>query len=148
MENLMTAKRSCLVGIVILCVWAAGGSPAAAEDRKLEPVRTWAGLLGEKKLTEMAPAKGYLTSEAAWKELWEAWRPGEKLPEVDFTKRLVLVHLGGIYPVVHEVRVTDQGDLKVRLSFRVPPRPGYGYGIAVIERGGVKTINGKAIEPD
>jgi hypothetical protein len=60
----------------------------------------------------------------------------------------VLVNLGGLYPVGYELTLTDQGDLKVRLSPRVPGKPGYGYGIAVIGRSGVKSITGKAIEPD
>jgi hypothetical protein len=144
----MTAKRTFHVGVVILCAWAACGGRVGAEDKKLEPVKSWSGLLDEKKLTEAAPAKGYVTSQAAWKKLWESWRPGEKLPEVDFTKHLVLVDLGGMYPVVHEVRATDQGDLKVQLSPLVPAKPGYGYGIAVIERSAVKTIRGKVIEAD
>ena len=119
-----------------------------AEDRKLEPVSSWWGILTEKKLTEMVPKNGYITSNAAWKKLWEAWYPNAKLPEVDFTKHLVLVDLGGMYPVDHELRLTGQGDLKIELRYRVPPKRGDGYGIAVIERSGVKTIRGKAIEPD
>jgi hypothetical protein len=142
----MAANRTYLVGLAILCVWAACG--VSAEDRKVEPVSSWWGILTEKKLTEMAPKKGYITSNAAWKKLWEAWRPDEKLPEVDFTKHLVLVDLGGMYPVGYELRLTDQGDLKIKLSPRVPPERGDGYGIAVIERRAVKTIRGKAIEPD
>jgi len=144
----MTALRTCLGVLALLCLWAVRVSPVAAEDKKLEPVRFWWGLVGEKKLAEMAPPKGYVTGEAEWKKLWEAWRPGEKVPDVDFTKHLVLVHLGGMYPVAHELTVTDRGDLTIRLSPRVPPKPGYGYGIAVIERGSVKTIEGKAIDPD
>lgn len=119
-----------------------------AQPRKLAPVKSWIGQLDEKRLAEMAPAKGYVTSEAEWKKLWKAWRPGEDMPAVDFTKHLVLVGLGGIYPVAHEARVTGQGDLQVRLSLRMPAKPGHGYGITVIERGGVTTIQGKAIVPD
>jgi hypothetical protein len=42
--------------------------------------------------------------------------------------------------------VTGEGDLKVQLLAGVPGKPGYGYGIAVIERKGLKTIKGKAIK--
>jgi len=117
-------------------------------DRKVEPVSNWWGILTEKKLTELAPKTGYITSNGAWKMLWVAWRPNEKLPTVDFAKYLVLVDLGGMYPVTHELRVNDQGDLKIKLSPLVPLERGYGYGITVIERSMVRTIKGKAIEPD
>jgi hypothetical protein len=53
-----------------------------------------------------------------------------------------------MYPVGHALYVTADGDLKIQLLRRVPDRPGQGYGIAVIERGAVKTIKGKAIAPD
>jgi hypothetical protein len=144
----MAAMRTHIPGFTILCVWVACGGRVNAEDRKVEPLKSWWGILAEKKLTELAPRKGYVTSNAAWKKLWQAWRPSEKLPEIDFTKHLVLVDLGGMHPVEQELRITDQGDLKIKLNFRVPPERGHGYGIAVIERSAVKSIKGKAIEPD
>lgn len=144
----MTAQRTFLFVLLILCVGTVSESRARAEDKKVEPVKVWAGLLDEKKLTELAPAKGYVTSEAALKKVWETWRPGEKLPEVDFTKQVVLVNLCGMYPPKYELKVTAEGDLKVVVIPLVPPRRGYGYGIAVVERSGLKTINGKAIDPD
>jgi hypothetical protein len=76
---------------------------ARAEDKQVKVVRSWRGILDEKKLTEVAPAKGYLTSQAEWEKVWKAWRKDEKLPEVDFKKHLVLMNLGGKYPVGHEV---------------------------------------------
>lgn len=119
-----------------------------AQGQKFEATHSWSGLLREKTRAELAPRKGYLTSSADWKKLWETWRPDEKLPEVDFTTHLVLVDLCGMYPAWHELRVTDQGDLRIRLNPRVPPWLGYGYAISVIERGAVKTIQGKAINPE
>jgi hypothetical protein len=144
----MMATRTRILGLTILCAWAACGGRTSAEDRTVEPVKSWWGILAEEKLTELAPKKGYVTSHAAWAKLWGAWRPGERLPEVDFTRHLVLVDLGGMYPVGHELRITGRGDLTVRLNTRVAPARGHGYGIAVIERSAVRTINGKAIEPD
>jgi hypothetical protein len=118
------------------------------QPKKLKLVNEWLGQFDDKKLVEHAPAKGYITSEAEWKKLWTAWRPTEELPAVDFTKHLVLVGTGGSYPLAHDVRVTDQGELMIRLSPRVPPKLAPGYGIAVIERDPLKTIQGKAIVPD
>ena len=144
----MSANRTYPVTFAILCASCACASRVDAEDKKVEAVGSWGGMLKDKKLTEMAPKKGYITSNAAWKKLWEAWRPNAKLPEVDFTKYLVLVDLGGMYPVVHELKITDQGDLKVTPAARVPPGPGFGYGMSLIELKAVKTIRGQAIEAD
>lgn len=118
------------------------------QPTKLKLVNEWMGQLDDKKLAELAPAKGYITNEAEWKKLWKAWRPTEEAPAVDFTKHLVLVGTGGSYPLAHDVRVADQGELMIRLSPRVPPKLAPGYGIAVIERGPVKSIRGKAVVPD
>lgn len=139
----MLRVLGCFVATVTFCF-----SSAHAADKKIEPIRSWTGLLDDKKLTEVAPAKGYVTSQAQWKKVWETWRPKEKLPAVDFKKQLVLVNLSGMYPVDYELKLTDEGDLKIWLSPRVPPKKGYGYGIAVIERKGIKSIKGKPIEPD
>lgn len=119
-----------------------------AEGRKLEMVQEWSGILTDKKLTELAPGDGFVTNESAWKDLWQAWRPNEELPEVDFSKHLVLVSLGGMYPVGHDVRVTDQGDLRIWISPRVPGKPGHGYGISLIQRADIKSIFGKALKSD
>ena len=119
-----------------------------AEGRKIDAVQEWSGILADKKLTELIPDNGYVTNQSAWNDLWKAWRPNEKLPEIDFNKHLILVSLGGIYPVGHDLRLTDQGDLRIWISPRVPHKPGSGYGITVIERADIKTILGKAIKLD
>src|SRR4051812_5298885 len=92
-------RRTCLVVPVILSAWTLPLPQALGQDRKIEPLMQWSGLLTEKKLTELTPAQGYIGDAAAWKKLWGAWRPTEKLPEVDFARQLVLVHLGGMYPI-------------------------------------------------
>lgn len=118
------------------------------QPRNLGLIDEWVGQLEEKKLTERAPAKGYITSEVEWKKLWMAWRPTEELPMIDFTKHLVLVSTGGNYPLGHRVRITEQGDLQIQLYPRVPPKLAPGYGIAVIERGAANSIQGKTIVED
>ncbi len=119
-----------------------------SQPRKLKLVNHWVGQLDEMKLTELLPAKGYITGEANWKKLWTAWRPSQAVPLIDFTKHLMLVNVQGNYHPGHEVRLTDQGDLQIRVYPRVSPKLTIGYGIAQIDRTGVRTIQGKTIEPD
>ena len=58
------------------------------------------------------------------------------------------MNLLGMYPVGYDLKITDEGDLKIRLFPRVPPERGFGYGISIIERSGLKSIQGKMIEAD
>jgi hypothetical protein len=53
-----------------------------------------------------------------------------------------------MYPVGHDLRLTDQGDLRIWISPRFPNKPGYGYGITLIERADIKRISGKAIKSE
>lgn len=115
------------------------------EGRKIDAVQEWDGILADKKLAELVPDNGYVTNQSAWSDLWKAWRPNEKLPEIDFNKHLVIVSLGGIYPVVHEMRLSDQGDLRIWPVPRVPHKKGYGYGITLINRADIKLILGKPV---
>jgi hypothetical protein len=119
-----------------------------AAFKSVEKTKAWMGVLDDKKLTELAPAKGYVTSQEKWKVLWESWRPGRALPKVNFEKQLVLVSAVGPYPVEYDLRLSQEGDLRIVISPRHPGKRGYGYGIVLIERSDVKTIDGKAIELD
>jgi hypothetical protein len=67
--SLVTSKLTPLFIFVAFCGWAACGDLVKAGGKKVEPVNSWWGMLAEKKLADMAPARGCLTSRAAWKKL-------------------------------------------------------------------------------
>lgn len=117
-----------------------------AEERNVVPTKEWHGLLLNEADTKLAPKNEYLTTEKAWQELWKGWRPDEQVPVIDFSKQMVIVKLGGMYPVRFQLKLTDRNDLTVKWHPLHPSKKGYGYGIAIIERGNIQTVNGKAIQ--
>src|SRR5437879_571135 len=56
--------------------------------------KAWTGRLVEKEkepLRKLAPAVGYISGPKSFATLWKAWRTEEKVPEIDFGKKLILV---------------------------------------------------------
>jgi hypothetical protein len=79
--------------------------------------------------------------------LWKAWRGDEKVPEVDFTKDLVLVFtLGGPNKVSPpELRLDDRGELTAQAVATLIGGDGFCYKIVTVRRHGIKTVNGTAL---
>ncbi len=79
--------------------------------------------------------------------MWEDWKLGDKVPESDFKKAVVIVETtrGGILRVGN-IQLTDKGDLRVAVISTRDLRPGIRYAILVVPREGVKTINGKELK--
>jgi hypothetical protein len=121
-------------------------------DEKPKPVKmekTWGGLV---KIELRKEAPSYIANKKAWAKFWKVYRGGEKLPAVDFEKELVVV-------VVHNdpngisilLEVDAKGDLTVdylstEIEFINPTT--CAYQIALIKRGGIKTILGIPISKD
>lgn len=130
---------------VLLCCAPATLKGTNAEDRSIQPVKEWVGLLATQEETKAAPLNRSITTESEWKQLWKAWRPDESLPSIDFSKHIGIVQLGGMYHVRFQLKVSPHGDLKVSWHPLHTPSRGYGYGIAVIERNGILSVEGNAL---
>jgi hypothetical protein len=77
-----------LLGLVSLGV----ALPALADDAKKVPVlRKWTGKLADEKLLKQSPTTDVIADKKVFETLWNAWRPQEPVPAVDFDKELVLV---------------------------------------------------------
>lgn len=114
----------------------------------IKPVETWKGKLQDESLKAKAPESGFIADAKSWKKLWKAWRAGEKVPQIDFAKDLVLVgtapgpNLAGMSP-----RLDDQGNVKfIVFSTRIGG-PGFGYTLFQMSRDGVKSVNGETVPP-
>ena len=70
-----------------------------------------------------------------------------KVPEIDFTKKLVLVglSLGGPNRPGLNASLDEKGNLRTTYISTLIGGPGFGYSLAVFDRKGIKTINGKEI---
>jgi hypothetical protein len=99
-------------------------------------------------LMKEAPASGYIADEKSWAKLWKAWRGNEELPEVDFDKQLVLIGIAKCARNGMNLRykLDDKGNLEVSVFQTEIAGPGFNYQIVVVDRTGVKTINGAEIK--
>jgi hypothetical protein len=73
----------------------AGGPTATAERRALSIVQTWQGDFPVAGLERLPPAQrdtrvGVLADASAFAAVWEAFKPGEAVPTVDFGKHIVV----------------------------------------------------------
>jgi hypothetical protein len=114
-----------------------------------EPVNTtgrWDGVVKDRSLQDAAPANGILAASASWKSLWEAWRPNQDVPQVEFDKEIVLVGVVfGPNRVLLRPMLAEGGDLRFVVGGTKMAGPGFGYALAKISREGVKMVNGKPI---
>lgn len=132
------------------CTMALMTAIVLAEEpaQEIKPIETWKGKLRDESLKAHAPEQAFITDAKAWESLWKTWRSGEKVPQIDFTKDLVLVgtapgpNLAGMSP-----RLDEQGNVQfVVFSTRIGG-PGFGYTLFQMPRDGVKSVNGEAVPP-
>ncbi len=128
-------------------------SAVQAEDQPVKFVKEWIGKFPKRTdepLMKEAPKSGYIADAKAWAKLWKAWRGKDALPKVDFAKQLVLVGTAGCAAnrIGARFRLTDKGDLQGGFIATEIGGPGFVYMIAVIDRAGVKSVNGKSLEKD
>lgn len=135
----------------LLCLLPLAVSVARADDKPtpVKLVQTWSG---EVKLDvrKEAPKDGFITEKDAFAKFWKAFRGDEKVPDIDFTKELVLVAVGmdpnklGI-----GASLDAKGDLKVfvrstLIAFQNPTTASYQF--ATVPRTGIKSVNGKEVK--
>lgn len=134
---------------VTLAVFAILICPTLAADPPSEekPPQVWSGKQqDESLLKKFTPKTEFIADADAWEKLWKAWRPGEELPKIDFSKSLVLV--GTAYgPNRANMRpmTDDDGNLKFVVFSTKIGGPGFGYTLMVVDRDGIKTVNGHAV---
>jgi hypothetical protein len=120
-------------------------APAAFADKKeVKPTKEFSGSVDDQALQKEAPA--VITSAKGLEKLWKAWKVADKMPEVDFTKNLVVTttSVGSQLKLIASLD-TDKGDLTVGGLGTKDLRPGFRYVIGVVPLEGVKTVNGKEL---
>lgn len=115
-----------------------------AEKKAVKPTKDWTGSVQNEKLAQDAPA--VVVSKAGLEKLWKAWMLTEKMPDVDFTKELLVVQTSrGSQLRLTGATLDDKGDLQALGLGTRDLRPGFRYVIASFSREGVKTVNGKEL---
>jgi len=124
--------------LVLLCL----PQLAAAERKWASPSRVWVGEFADGGLRRGLPRGGVVTDAKAFAKLWKAWRPEEKVPEVDFAREFaVVLHCARGFRLFAGAVLRD-GQLSVISVTERGGRGGYGYAILTLSRKGVKKANG------
>ena len=134
---------ACLLALGALSLLA---SSAQAKPEKVVPNRDWVEVVKDESLKKHAPKEGLVTDAKTFEALWKAWRKDEKVPTVDFDKKIVVVtlSLGGPNKPRCSAKL-DDGDLKILAIATRIGGDGFGYAIGVYPKEGIKKVNGKDV---
>jgi hypothetical protein len=141
----MTHPRALIASLVALALAVSLAPATRAGGQKLKPVHQWSGSIDDTELEKLAPKSGYLADAKKFAELWKEWKVGKKMPEIDFKKQIALVATTRGSRLNMTPQLTDNGDLRVLAIATRDFRPGFRYQVVVVDRAGVKTINGKKL---
>jgi len=134
-----------LLPAVLFVSCAAMLPEAGAADK---PTTSYAGVCSDASLRRLVPEGGYVVDQQVWAKLWQAWRPKEKPPAVDWKQDFVLVEtVDGPNRMMGSPTLDDEGAVQFLAAATRMAGPGFGYLMAVFPREGVKTVRGKQFAP-
>lgn len=137
MKHLLSA-----FGIIVLAL----ATNAIAEERKpLETLKEWRGDNPNETLSKDAPK--FITNSKDLEKLWKTWDIKEKLPEIDFSKELLLIETTRGSRLNLKATLDEKGNIQALGLATRDLRPGFRYVMITVSKTGVKSINGKAIMP-
>src|SRR3954463_11987044 len=116
-----------------------------AGKERVKPTREWSGSVDDEALKK--DAAPVLTDRKQLEKLWKAWGIAGQVPDVDFSREVVVVSTTSGSRLRLAATLDDKGNLQVLGMATLDFRPGFRYAIATVPRKGVKTVNGKAL-PD
>lgn len=137
MKHLLSA-----FGIIVLAL----ATNAIAEERKpLETLKEWRGDNPNEALSKDAPK--YIVNSKDLEKLWKTWDIKEKLPEIDFSKELLLIETTRGSRLNLKATLDEKGNIQALGLATRDLRPGFRYVMITVSKTGVKSIDGKAIMP-
>jgi len=139
------SRLSLLVGVAALAAVVLFTSDALAQKTAVKPSKEWTGSVDDEALEKDAPA--CVTSAKGLEKLWKAWKIADKVPEVDFTKEIVVVTTTRGSKLRLAAALDEKGNLMVGGLGTRDLAPGFRYVIATVSKEGVKTDQGRAGSP-
>lgn len=108
-------------------------------------VERWTGRVDKGAVSAAPPSSPLRTSEEL-AHLWKAWQIKAALPKVDFSRHLLLVYTAtsSVFQL-RSLSVDAGGDLKAVLVATPDMTADYAYIIALVDRAGVKSIEGRPL---
>ena len=138
--------RLILVAGLLAC--SAEALASAAQDIAAQNgiVQQWSGRVARVLALE-APIKGFITNPADLARLWQTWQIAGDVPSVDFGKYFFLVATSrsSVFKV-RAIQVDEKGDLKTVVVATPDMTRDYAIVITQVERAGVKTVHGQAVQ--
>jgi len=133
------------IAVVLIAIMTVPGQ-SGDEKKGFKPVMHFGGVVLDKEKMKLAPANGFVTKQEDLEKIWDGWSVKEKMPKLDFAKQLVLVHLASGPNLITTTYMLRDGDLTARSLQTLKAGPGFGFGIDVLNREGIKTYKGKPVE--
>ena len=137
------SRPSWLVGLVAVAAVVLFTSDALAQKNAVKPSKEWTSSVEDESLAKDAPA--CITSAKGLERLWKAWKIADKVPEVDFTKEIVILTTTRGSKLRLGAALDKKGNLMVGGLGTLDLAPGFRYVIATVSNEGVKTVNGKEL---
>lgn len=128
------------IGMLLLTLTATLLAADPVKPVTLKPETTWDGAVNKEGASEQFPR--VITDKAKLAEAWKACEREDAVPEVDFSKKFVVVSTTSGSRLNVGGRLNDKGDLQVLAIGTRDFRPGFRYVIAVFPREGVKSVDG------
>jgi hypothetical protein len=129
------------LGVFVLCTVLPSAVRAEAKTVKL--TNEWKGSVADEAQQKNAPE--FITTAKAFEKIWKAWKIEGKMPEVDFTKEIVVITTSNGSKVDLTAKLDDNGNLEVVGFGTRDLVPGFRYVVATVSRDGVKTVNKKEL---
>jgi hypothetical protein len=128
----------CLSGLALAALLA---EEIRAESKAVKFTKEWKGSVADASLQKGAPE--VITDATALEKLWKAWMVPDKLPQVDFTKEIVVLATTSGTRINVSAKLDDKGNLQVLGVATSDIAPGFRYVLATVPREGIKKLNGK-----
>jgi len=144
-----------LIFTLLIAGFCFGQETQGQEKKTIKPIQHWTGVIkADLKLAKEgsprpadAPKAGYLTMQEDLEKLWSKWDVKGKAPKVDFAKQIVFVQTASGPNAIGTTYTLDAtGNLTSKSEQTLTAGPGFGYGIDLLNREGIKMYNGKPIE--
>jgi hypothetical protein len=134
-----------LIGLTVAALALVGVMTAAAhaENKAVKSSKEWTGSVADEKLSKDAPV--FISDAKELAKLWTSWKVGDKVPDIDFNKEIVVVSTTVGSKLSLSCKLDDKGNLQVLGLGTRDLVPGFRYVIATVSRDGVKTVDGKEL---
>ncbi len=154
-RNRMKPKRSHFIFALYIAFFGlllCGAAPARGDDepKNLPILQAWSGDYPVSQLNRLPESQrttpiGYLGTSAVFADVWPAFKPGEKVPEIDFNKHLVVFSRNvRFYNRTSIAKVVLKGEIAEVIAIEtrsaIPIEDKVAMAMAVIPREGVKFI--------